>query len=278
VKGFTLNFSGKLLSVSDPLIMGILNVTPDSFYDGGKFNTEKTILEHAANMLAEGADILDIGGMSTRPGAAAIPEADELARVIPAVQSIIREFPDALLSIDTYRSGVAEAAIQHGARMINDIYAGRFDPGIFSTASKNNCPLVLMHMQGTPATMQQAPRYDDILVELFDFMTERIGAARQAGVKDLVLDPGFGFGKTLEQNYQVLKNIHIFDSLHYPLLAGLSRKRMIAEVLGVSPEAAGNGTTAAHMLALAGGARILRVHDVKNAVEAIKIRKQYELA
>jgi dihydropteroate synthase len=278
VKGFTLNFRGKVLNVSDPLIMGILNVTPDSFYDGGKFNSEKTILEHAANMINEGADILDIGGMSTRPGAVVISEIEELARVIPALKCIIREFPDALLSIDTYRSGVAEAAIEQGARMINDIYAGRFDPAIFHIASKNDCPLVLMHMQGTPANMQQAPKYDDILVEIFDFLAERIGAAQQAGVKDIVLDPGFGFGKTLEQNYQLLKNIHIFDTLHFPVLSGLSRKRMIAGVLGVSPDNAGNGTTAAHMLALAGGARVLRVHDVKNAVEAIKIWKQYELA
>lgn len=278
MKPFTLNFKGKLLAINSPLIMGILNITPDSFFDGGKFLSEKAILGQAEKMLEEGADILDIGGMSSRPGATEIPEDEELKRVLKAVEVIIHDFPDVMLSIDTYRTGVANSALGNGAAMINDISAGRFDPLMFSVAAKHQCPLVLMHMQGTPSTMQQAPQYENITTEIFDFFSERVTAAQQAGVKDIILDPGFGFGKTAGQNYKLLKNMPIFETLRFPVLAGLSRKRMITSVLEVNPEYALNGTTAANMLALTGGAGMLRVHDVKEAREAVKIWEHYNLA
>lgn len=258
--------------------MAILNATPDSFFDGGRYTTADAITRQAEKCLAEGAAILDVGGVSTRPGAAEVTEAEELERVIPAIKAIHAAFPEALISVDTFRYEVAAAALDAGASMINDIYAGRYDDRLFGLAAQHACPYILMHMQGTPATMQRQPHYGDVLSELFDFFTERMAAARNAGVKDVVIDPGFGFGKTLEQNYKLLKNLPIFGSLQAPVLAGLSRKRMIAAVLGDGPEAALIGTVAANMLALAGGARILRVHDVKAAADALKIREQYELA
>lgn len=272
----TLNCRGRLLSLEQPIVMGILNVTPDSFYDGGKYTREDALLHRAESMLEEGASILDVGGMSSRPGAEIITVEEELKRVIPAVESLLLRFPDSLLSVDTVRSQVAREAVAAGAAIINDISAGRFDKRMYEEAGQMGVPYILMHMQGTPENMQQQPEYEDVVREVLDFFIREVGKLRQAGVKDIVLDPGFGFGKTVAHNYRLLRDMHVFQILDYPILAGLSRKSMINKVLGVAPARALNGTTALNMVALQQGARILRVHDVLPAVETIKLWAQLE--
>jgi len=268
----TLNCRGQLLDLSKPVVMGILNVTPDSFFDGGRYTDEVSILKQAEKMLAEGAAILDLGGASSRPGAAEVSEKEELERIIPVIEVIKSHFSEVIISIDTCRAGVAKAAVGAGASMVNDISGGQFDAKMFETVAGLGVPYILMHIQGTPDTMQQNPHYEDVVTEVLDFFIEKIEKLRTLGVKDIVLDPGFGFGKTVEHNFQLLKNLHIFGSgTGLPVLAGISRKSMICKVLKVNPEHALNGTTALHIVALQQGAKILRAHDVREAVEVIKL-------
>ena len=267
----TLNCKGKLLDLSSPKVMGILNTTPDSFYDGGQFQNEKSILDQAEKMILEGVDIIDIGGMSSRPGAEIIGTEKELQRVIPAIQSIIKAFPESIISIDTINSKVAKEAVSAGASIINDISAGILDEQMFDTVAALKVPYVLMHMKGKPNNMQKAPVYDDVLTEVLDFLIERVGKLRLLGVKDIVIDPGFGFGKEIEHNFRLIRHLHVFRMMELPILAGISRKSFIYKTLNSSAEGALTGTIALHMVALDEGAKILRVHDVKAAVETIKI-------
>lgn len=274
----TINCRGKLLDLSSPIVMGILNLTPDSFFDGGKFADETAMLQQVGRMLSEGAAIIDIGGMSSRPGAALISEGEEMERVLPAVKAILSRFPGAIISVDTFRTNVASECVAAGASIVNDIYAGRFDEKMFETVAALGTPYIIMHMQGDPKTMQKSPIYEDVTKEVLHFFIEKLGQLRALGVKDVILDPGFGFGKTVEHNYQLLNNLHIFRMMELPILAGISRKSMICRVLNVPPAEALNGTTALHMVALQQGARILRAHDVKEAMEVIQIWKQTEKA
>jgi dihydropteroate synthase len=255
--------------------MGILNLTPDSFFDGGKYRDEQAILSQAEKMLQDGATLLDIGGASSRPGAALVSESEELKRVIPVVELLLKHFPDALLSVDTWRASLAKEAVASGASLINDISAGNFDAPLLETVAELQVPYVLMHMQGTPDTMQQNPHYEDVVTEVLDFFIQKISQLRAMGIKDIVLDPGFGFGKTVAHNFTLLKNLHIFQAVcGLPVLAGLSRKSMICKPLQIKPSDALNGTTALHMIALQNSASILRVHDVKEAMQVIAL---YEL-
>jgi dihydropteroate synthase len=270
----TINCKGKLLDLSLPIVMGILNVTPDSFYDGGYFTTEKVILNQAEKMVREGATIIDIGGVSTKPGAQKVTISEELKRVLPAIKSVQKEFPELVLSIDTYHSDVVLAAVQSGASIVNDISAGRFDEKMFSVVGQLEVPYVLMHMQGKPENMQEHPHYNNVVEEVVDFMIAKVNDLRNEGVKDIIIDPGFGFGKTVNHNFELLKNMHTFKILGLPILAGISRKSMICKVLKISPENALNGSTALHLVALQQGAKIIRAHDVKEAVEVIKIWNQ----
>ena len=267
----TLNCKGKLLDLSHPIVMGILNLTPDSFYDGGKYNSASVILKQTEKMLEEGATILDIGGMSSRPGAQIIDTEEELQRVIPAIKMILKNFPDTTLSIDTIRSKVAIEAVNHGVSMVNDISAGNLDPEMFQSIANLEVPYILMHMQGKPTDMQQNPAYENVVLEILDFFIGKVGKLRSLGVKDIIIDPGFGFGKEIEHNFRLLKNLHAFKILEIPVLAGISRKSFIYKTLDIKPKEALTGTIALHMTALDQGATILRVHDVKEAVETIKI-------
>ncbi|MEM9821955.1 MAG: dihydropteroate synthase [Bacteroidota bacterium] len=266
----------QILDLSDPVVMGILNVTPDSFFDGGRYLEESAILRQLEKMLEEGASIIDIGGMSSRPGAELISETDELRRVIPIILKIRQKFPQVILSIDTLRSKVAVESIAAGASIVNDISAGQIDEAMMKTVAELKVPYILMHMQGRPNTMQTAPSYQNVTVDILDFFIEKLGRLKELGVEEVVLDVGFGFGKTIEHNYQLLKNLAAFRILDCPLLVGLSRKSMIYKYLNISAENALNGTTALHMVALQNGAKILRVHDVKEAVEAIRLWKVIE--
>lgn len=271
----TLNCHGKLLDISTPIVMGILNITPDSFFAGSRIKDDKTLLEHAERMITEGVSILDIGGMSSRPGAVIIDESEEMRRVLPAIEMVKKAFPSAIISVDTIRASVAKAAVEAGASIVNDISAGNLDEKMFVTVAELGVPYILMHMKATPKTMQEAAIYDDIALEILDFFIEKIGILRGLGVKDIVVDAGFGFGKTVEQNYELLRKLSLFKILDCPLLVGISRKAMIWKSLNITPENALNGTTAANMLALINGAKILRGHDVKEAVETIKIFNNY---
>ena len=272
----TLNCKGQLLSLENPTVMGILNITPDSFYDGGQYTANKTILQQAEKMLMEGAKVIDIGGMSSRPGAEIIEIKEELSRVIPAIKAIIKNFPDTIISIDTIRAEVAKAAVEAGASLINDISAGKLDDNFYQTVANLEVPYVLMHMQGSPKDMQNKPEYENIALTVLDFFIKEVGKLRELGIKDIILDPGFGFGKTIDHNYQLLNNLHTFQILDLPILAGISRKSMIYKFLGGTPQTALNGTTALNMVALQQGAKILRVHDVQEAVETIKLFLQLE--
>lgn len=271
----TINCNGRLIDLSEPKIMGILNVSPDSFYDGGKYAEETTALHQAEKMLAEGADIIDVGGISTRPGAGHITEEEELKRVLPVLKALVKKNPEAVFSIDTCRAKVAEAAVGEGASMINDISAGAFDEKLFETVAKLKTPYILMHMQGTPATMQQNPQYDDIMREVTEFFIQKINRLNELGVKDIILDPGFGFGKTVEHNFTLLKRLADFNIFGLPVLAGISRKSMICKPLKTEPQKALNGTTALHSIALMHGADILRVHDVREAKEVVRLMRVF---
>ncbi|RLD54645.1 MAG: dihydropteroate synthase [Bacteroidetes bacterium] len=257
--------------------MGILNLTPDSFYDGGFYKNEKGFISQTEKMLSEGADIIDIGAVSTRPGADDVTLDEEIKRLVPAIKRISQEFPDAIISVDSYRSKVAEEAINNGAHIINDISGGVFDPEMFHVIAKLKVPYILMHIKGKPKNMQQNPQYKDVVEELTGFFKLQITKLYDLGVtENIILDPGFGFGKSLEDNYTLLRNLSSFKKMGYPLLAGVSRKSMINKVLGTKPSEALNGTSVLHTLALINGANILRVHDVKEAVEVIKLMEVYK--
>lgn len=270
----TLNCRGRLLSLDEPVVMGILNVTPDSFFDGGRYNSADDALRQAERMLGEGAAIIDIGGMSSRPGSEFIGVEEELQRVLPPIEAVASTFTEAIISIDTVRSQVARRAVEAGAAIVNDISAAAFDDAMYPTVAELGVPYILMHMQGSPKTMQRNPEYEDVVREVLDFIIAEVGKLRSLDVKDIVIDPGFGFGKTVEHNYQLLKQMHVFGLTELPILAGLSRKSMINKVLNTKPEDALNGTTALNMVALQQGAKILRVHDVRPAVETIKLWQQ----
>jgi dihydropteroate synthase len=267
----TLNTGGKILRLHDPIVMGILNVTPDSFFAGSRTFTEKMVLERAEKLLSEGAAILDIGGYSSRPGATDISEEEEMNRIAPAIISIVQEFPEAVISVDTFRSEVAKAAIEAGAAIINDISGGNLDGRMFATVADLQVPYILMHMRGTPQTMQTLTSYENLTAEITTYFSEKVDQLRRIGVKDIILDPGFGFAKTVAQNHELLNQLDYFKIFGLPVLAGLSRKSMTYKALGIAPEEALNGTTALNMLALTKGAKILRVHDVKEAVQTIKL-------
>ncbi len=272
----TINCEGRLISLEKPMVMGILNLTPDSFFDGGKYHGVDAALMQAEKMLREGAAFIDVGGMSSRPGAEIIGVEEELQRVLPVIEALHENFPEAIVSIDTFRAKVAHESVQAGAHLINDISAGNMDKAMFQTVAALDVPYIMMHMQGSPSTMQTAPQYENVVREVLDFFIQKTGELRQLGVKDIIIDPGFGFGKTVEHNYQLLKNMHVFQMLELPLLAGISRKSMICKVLKVKPENALNGTTALHVIALQQGAKILRAHDVKEAIQTIQLWEQLE--
>ncbi len=267
----TLNCRGRLIDLSGGKVMGILNITPDSFYDGGNFTEPDAQLRQAELMLKAGATFIDIGGYSTRPGADEISVGEELRRVVPSVKAIIQHFPELILSVDTFRSEVAEAALSLGAHMINDISAGMADAKMLNTILKAKAAYVMMHMQGTPKTMQVDPIYKDVSLEVLSFLQEKANEAHAAGLIDIILDPGFGFGKTVAHNYELLNKLHLFSMLQQPLLIGVSRKSMINKVLHTKPENALNGTSVLNTIAVLQGADILRVHDVKEAVQVLQL-------
>ena len=267
----TINCKGHLIDLSSPKVMGILNSTPDSFYDGGKHNSEKAIIKHVEQMLLEGATFIDIGAYSSKPGADFVSEDEELARILPIITRVLKEFPEALLSIDTFRSRVAKECIQMGAALINDISAGKLDDTMLNTVADLHAPYIMMHMRGTPQTMQKQTVYNNLVKDILFYFSERIAAARQLGIVDMIIDPGFGFAKTLEQNFELLNQLELFNMLELPLLVGVSRKSMIYKTLQNSASQALNGTTALNTIALQKGANILRVHDVKEAIETIKL-------
>lgn len=271
----TINCRGKILDLGSPIIMGVLNLSSDSFYDGGKW-TQMNYLNQVEQMLIDGAEIIDIGAASSKPGADFISLEEELKRLTKPIQTILSEFPDAIISVDTWRSEVVKAVYNEGAHIVNDISAGNFDPELIEIVAKTAMPYVLMHMKGAPKNMQLNPLYDDVLSEINDFFIEKLKQLRAAGIKDIILDPGFGFGKKIEHNYKILANLNVFNFLELPLIVGISRKSMLYKPLGSTPENALNATTAAHILCLEKGAKILRVHDVKEAAETIKIWKLYK--
>ena len=265
----TINCKGQLIDLSKPKVMGVLNVTPNSFFDGGKYKNDKEILSQVGKMLNEGATFIDLGAYSSKPSAEFVSEEEELRRIVPIVTLILEHFPETLISIDTFRSEVAKACIENGATIINDISAGNLDDKMLKTIAKYNVPYIMMHMRGTPQTMQTMTHYDNIVKEMLFYFSERIAKARSLGINDLIIDPGFGFAKTLEQNYEVLQKMELFQMLELPLLAGFSRKSMIYKTLHSTAVEALNGTTVLNTFALSKGAKILRVHDVKEAVECV---------
>lgn len=267
----TLNCHGQLIDLSVPKIMGIINVTPDSFYDGGKNFSEDALLKTAERMLEQGAAFLDVGGYSTRAGAAEISETEEISRTQRAIGAILKNFPKTFISIDTFRSKVAAEAITHGASMVNDVSGGSLDPLMFETVATLNVPYVLMHMRGTPKTMARLTQYKDVTLEVIKDLSEKMHSARAAGISDIIIDPGFGFAKTRQQSFELLNHLELFGSLDTPILAGVSRKSFVYKTLDVLPDSALNGTTALNMVALTKGASILRVHDVKQAAECVKL-------
>ncbi|MFL2602445.1 MAG: dihydropteroate synthase [Flavobacteriaceae bacterium] len=264
-----INIRGNLYDFSSPKVMGILNITPDSFYDGGKFKDDQKIKNHINKMINDGMDILDIGGYSSRPGASEVSISEELERVIPTLIFIKKNFKNLIISIDTFRSEVAKASLIEGADIINDISAGVFDSKMMDVISKFNCPYILMHMKGNPRNMQNSPKYKHTAVEIIQFLAERIKVARKKNIVDIIVDPGFGFGKTVEHNFEILNNLENFKALDAPLLTGFSRKSMIFKTLKTTSDEALNGTSSLNTIALMKGANILRVHDVKEAKECI---------
>jgi len=267
----SINCNGTLIDLTSPKVMGILNITPDSFFDGGKYKNETEIISQVEKMLAEGATFIDVGAYSSRPGAKHISEQEELERILPVVKTLVKEFPEILISIDTFRGNIAEKCIESGACIINDISAGSIDPTLFKTIAKLQVPYIIMHMQGTPQNMQANPTYKNIVTDILNFFSKKIFELRALGVNDIIADVGFGFGKTIEQNYSLLNNLALFQNLEIPLLTGVSRKSMLYKPLELTPEKALNATTVANTIAVLNGTAILRVHDVKEAVETIKI-------
>jgi dihydropteroate synthase len=270
-KKVTLNAGGKLIDLSSPKVMGIINLTPDSFYEGSRKPLITDAVQQAEKMLNEGASFLDIGAYSSRPGAEDISIQEETDRLLPVIEAIAAKFPDAVLSVDTFRAQIAEAAVKAGAHMINDISGGQLDADMFTTVARLQVPYILMHMKGTPQNMNQQAYYEDVFSEVFDYFTERYYLLKQLGVHDVIIDPGFGFAKKHEHSYTLMNRLQDFSALQLPLLAGISRKKMIYSLLGGTAADALNGTTVLNTIALTKGADILRVHDVKEAMEAIKI-------
>jgi dihydropteroate synthase len=264
-----INCKGELIDLSIPKVMGILNVTPNSFFDGGKYKNEQEIILQVEKMLAEGADFIDIGAYSSKPSAEFVTEQEEIDRIVPVIELILKHFPNALLSIDTFRAEVAKASIESGSAIINDISAGELDDKMFDVIAKYNVPYIMMHMRGNPQTMQSLTQYDDIIKEMLFYFSEKVQKARSMGINDVILDPGFGFAKTTDQNYEVMQKMELFNLLELPVLAGISRKSMIYKTLNSTPQEALNGTTFLNTIALTKGAKILRVHDVKEAVECV---------
>ena len=271
-----LNLNDRLVDLSTPVIMGIVNVTPDSFFMGNRFITQKAILIGVEKMILEGAFIIDVGGYSTRPSSEVITQDEEIRRLSEGLEVILKKFPDVLISVDTFRSGVARHVVKnYGVAMINDVSGGTLDDLMFETIAQLHVAYVLMHMRGTPQTMQTQVQYDDVVSEVLHFLEKRLARLHLLGVNDVIIDPGFGFAKTMEQNYALLNKLEYFNSLNVPILAGMSRKSMLTKLLGIDGNEALNATTAANMLALIGGASILRVHDVKEAMQTIRIYNKH---
>ncbi|MCB0492907.1 MAG: dihydropteroate synthase [Cyclobacteriaceae bacterium] len=267
----TLNVGGRLIHFDSPKIMGILNITPDSFFDGGKYKDEKSILQLVEKMITDGADFIDVGGYSSRPGAKDVTQEEELERVLSVIKVIVKNFPESILSIDTFRSEVARQAIEEGALMVNDISGGALDNKMFDLIARHHIPYILMHMKGTPQTMKSMAEYENLISEMLDYFHPRLHQLHQMGVADIMIDPGFGFAKTIAHNFELLKQLELLKILNKPLVIGLSRKSMIWKTLDTNPENALNGTTVLNTIALLKGASILRIHDVKEAVEAVKL-------
>ncbi len=267
----TINCKGQLIDLSSPKVMGVLNVTPDSFYDGGKYKDETTLLKQVERMLNDGATFIDIGAYSSKPNAAEVSSSEELKRILPMVTLILKHFPDTLLSIDTFRSHIAEACVTAGAALVNDISAGLLDANMLPTIAKLQVPYIMMHMRGTPQTMQSLTDYEDLVKDILFYFSKRITAARDLGIIDVIVDPGFGFAKTADQNFELLNALDLFKITKKPFLVGVSRKSMIYKTLNITPQEALNGTTVLHTIGLQKGASILRVHDVKEAVECIAL-------
>lgn len=267
----TLNCRGQLIDLSKPKVMGIINITPDSFYDGGKTFSEKEILKQAEKLLSEGATFLDVGGYSTRPGAEEVSEKDEIERAAGAIETILKSFPQALISVDTFRSEVAKKAVEAGAAIVNDVSGGTLDAEMYKVVAKLKVPYILMHMRGNPKTMAKLTEYKNVTIDVLKDLAEKIALAKSEGINDIIADPGFGFAKTRQQSFQLLNNLVLFQNLDVPILAGISRKSMIYKTLDTSAENALNGTTSLNTIALLKGASILRVHDVKEAVECVKL-------
>ena len=267
----TINCAGKLIDLSIPKIMGILNITPDSFYDGGRYNSDKKILDHVEKMIIDGAVFIDIGAYSSRPGGVDIDENEELKRIIPAIELVNKKFPEIIISIDTFRSKVAEACLNSGAAIINDISASQLDEKMMETIAKYNVPYIIMHMKGNPQNMMDKSNYDDMLQEMIKYFSKKINQAISYKINDIIIDPGFGFAKNIKQNYDLLNHLDLLKILDKPIMVGISRKSMIYKSLDSTPEEALNGTTVLNTVALIKGASILRVHDVKEANECIKL-------
>jgi len=270
----TINCLGKLIDLSTPKVMGILNVTPNSFYDGGRYSDEKSILSHVEKMLVDGATFIDIGAYSSKPSAEFVSEEEEITRLVPVIKLVLKHFPETLVSVDTFRAKVAKAGIESGACIINDISAGNLDKDMMKTVAQLQVPYIMMHMKGNPQTMQSLANYENCTKEMLLYFSEKVAEARALGINDLLIDPGFGFAKTKEQNFEVLNNLELFQILELPILVGVSRKSMIYKTLETTADTSLNGTTVLNTVALQKGAKILRVHDVKEAIEAIKLVSQ----
>ena len=273
----TINCHGQLIDLTLPKVMGILNITPNSFYDGGAYSDEKSVLKQVEKMLTEGAAFIDIGAYSSKPKADFVSEEEELQRLIPVITSVLKHFPETIISVDTFRANVAKNAIENGACIINDISAGNLDAKMMETVANLHVPYIMMHMKGTPQTMQSLAQYENITKEMLFYFSEKVAQARSFGIHDLIIDPGFGFAKTLEQNFEVLNNLELFQMLELPVLVGVSRKSMIYKTMETTAEFALNGTTVLNTIALQKGAKILRVHDVKEAMECIKLCQMTKL-
>ena len=274
-KKSSLNCKGKLVDISTPLVMGILNVTPDSFFDGNRYTVAAKIKARVSVMLDEGVDIIDIGGASSRPKAKIISEKEELKRVLPAIELVAENFPDTIISVDTFRSAVAQKSIESGAHIVNDIGAGNFDTKMFDTIATLNVPYIMMHQKGDFETMHQSHQYENLMKDVIEFFMKKIVALREHGISDIIIDPGFGFSKSIEQNFYLLKNLSLLNIFEVPVLAGLSRKSMINKIVKTKPDEALNGTSVLNTLALQNGANILRVHDIKQAKQAIQLFQFY---
>ena len=275
---YTINCKGKLLVIDQPWVMGIINATPDSFFEGHLSKEMDSIVTLAGTMLADGAAILDIGGQSTKPGSKKISAEEEINRVIPVIEAIAQQYPDAIISVDTFYSAVAIAAVKAGASVVNDVSGGTMDHDMLNVVADLKTPFICMHMQGTPETMQQQTVYQNVVTDVLDYLSRRVDSCRKAGINDVIVDPGFGFGKTIQQNFQLLKNLSAFSILDTPLLVGLSRKSTIYKTLNLTAAEALNGTTSLNTIALLNGASILRVHDVKEAWQAVQLVDAYKKA